>query len=211
MDLYHILGVPKKASQDVIAKAYRQKAVKMHPDMGGDPDAFKLLAFAYEVLGDEEARKRYDETGQTDKPGNNQAISDAIKFFHDALFRIISQGLDVETKDILGMAHREIQAAREGINKEIENVQRNINGLKKALKRLRIKNAKDDGPDYLGDSIKSLMAEMEKSLNQSDLDKERLAAAEKILQRYAYEFSKGGVKSADPGVFMEFNVRNRWT
>eukprot|EP00966_Prymnesium_polylepis_P245758 5684980-Prymnesium_polylepis.1 len=38
---YDILGVEKGSDPDVIRKAYRKLAVKMHPDKGGDPEKFK--------------------------------------------------------------------------------------------------------------------------------------------------------------------------
>ncbi|HEY1329993.1 MAG TPA: molecular chaperone DnaJ [Actinomycetota bacterium] len=64
-DYYQVLGVPKNASAPDIKKAYRKLAQKNHPDANaGDKAAeerFKEISAAYDVLGDEEKRKQYDQ------------------------------------------------------------------------------------------------------------------------------------------------------
>lgn len=61
--LYDILGVPLGSSKDDIKKAYRKLAMKMHPDKGGDPDKFKEVSHAYDVLSDDQQRQNYDQFG----------------------------------------------------------------------------------------------------------------------------------------------------
>ncbi len=64
-DYYRVLGVEKTASAKELSKAYRTLARKYHPDTNpGDAKAeeqFKEISAAYEVVGDETTRKKYDE------------------------------------------------------------------------------------------------------------------------------------------------------
>jgi len=66
-DYYSTLGVAKTASEKEIKQTYRKLARKHHPDVNpGDKNAetrFKEINEAYEVLGDPEKRKKYDELG----------------------------------------------------------------------------------------------------------------------------------------------------
>jgi len=66
-DYYEVLEISKNATSDEIKKAYRQKALKFHPDKNpGDKNAeenFKEAAEAYEVLSNPEKKARYDRFG----------------------------------------------------------------------------------------------------------------------------------------------------
>jgi curved DNA-binding protein len=106
-DYYSILGVDKKASGEEIKKAFRKLAVKYHPDKNqGNPqaeDRFKEINEAYDVLGDAEKRKKYDEVGANwkyyDQMRQQQARSGRTVYesadsgsFHDFFESIFGSG-----------------------------------------------------------------------------------------------------------------------
>lgn len=95
-DYYQILGVEKNADATTIKKAYRQQAMKFHPDKNpGDKaaeDKFKQAAEAYEVLSDPQKKARYDQFGHAGMggmggPGGHgggfQDVSDIFESFGD--------------------------------------------------------------------------------------------------------------------------------
>lgn len=73
-DYYESLGVPRTASDADIKKAFRKLAREYHPDVAKDKkraeEKFKEINEAYEVLGDAEKRKKYDQLGANWKSGS---------------------------------------------------------------------------------------------------------------------------------------------
>jgi DnaJ-class molecular chaperone len=66
--MYDILGLAKGASDDDVKKAYRKLAMKHHPDKGGDPEQFKKIQGAYDVLSDPQKKENLDRFGTPDGP-----------------------------------------------------------------------------------------------------------------------------------------------
>lgn len=95
-DYYEVLSVARTATGDEIKRAYRRLAMKHHPDRAGENKAeaetmFKECAEAYEVLSDEEKRRRYDQFGHAGVGGqhdfNTMDVGDIFSMFGlDELF-----------------------------------------------------------------------------------------------------------------------------
>ncbi|MGD9548593.1 MAG: molecular chaperone DnaJ [Candidatus Krumholzibacteriia bacterium] len=93
-DYYEVLGVERQASEAEIKKAYRQKAIKFHPDKNPDDataaEKFREATEAYEVLKDPQKRARYDQYGHMPEGGGfggggfegvNVDLNDALESF----------------------------------------------------------------------------------------------------------------------------------
>jgi DnaJ-class molecular chaperone len=68
MDPYKDPGIQRGATDEEVKKAYRKLAMKHHPDKGGDPEQFKKVQGAYDVLSDPQRRQNFDQFGMAE-PG----------------------------------------------------------------------------------------------------------------------------------------------
>ncbi|EEE53623.1 hypothetical protein OsJ_36898 [Oryza sativa Japonica Group] len=98
---YDLLGVPRGADGDEIRRAYRRAAVTHHPDKGGDEEAFKEVARAYQVLGDPALRPIFKKsTARTASmagsapppPAFGRAFGDAVEMLRHLVAGVAAGG-----------------------------------------------------------------------------------------------------------------------
>jgi DnaJ-class molecular chaperone len=105
LNLYEILNVSKTATLDEIKKSYKILAKKWHPDKNLDnkeesEKMFKDIAYAYSILSNEEKRKMYDISGQTD---NNNPFDKSFELFRQMVQEQIPDvevDISVKLKDL---------------------------------------------------------------------------------------------------------------
>ncbi|KAM4626634.1 dnaJ homolog subfamily C member 10 isoform 1-T2 [Discoglossus pictus] len=102
-DYYNLLGVTKEASNREIRQAFKKLALKLHPDKNqNDPDAhdkFLKINRAYEVLKDEDLRKKYDKYGEKGLEDQQQGGRYESWNFYRYDFGIYDDDLEIVTLD----------------------------------------------------------------------------------------------------------------
>ncbi len=117
-DYYEILGVPRDADVKAIKDAFRQLALKYHPDRNKEPsasDRFKEIAEAYAVLSDPKKRAEYDARGYAGVAGfSTEDLFGGINF--DDIFGGL--GFDFGGPGLFDRLYRRRVALRQGENLE---------------------------------------------------------------------------------------------
>jgi len=110
-DLYQRLGLARGAGADEIKKAYRTLAREHHPDKGGDPEMFKGIQEAHEVLSDDRRRQVYDMTGSVNEVGGGGGggmggmggmAAGGVPFFMSQMGPFGMPGVNFDMGDIFG-------------------------------------------------------------------------------------------------------------
>ncbi|ESQ48811.1 hypothetical protein EUTSA_v10021344mg [Eutrema salsugineum] len=115
-NLYEVLGVGATASPQEIRKAYHKLALRLHPDKNKDDEEakekFQQLQKVISILGDEEKRAVYDQTGSVDDADLSGDVVDNLRDFFKAMYKKVTEedieefeanyrGSESEKKDLI--------------------------------------------------------------------------------------------------------------
>jgi len=157
--LYDDLAVDKKSTSDQIKKAFRKKAKQTHPDNGGKSDEFRTIAKAYNILSDEEKRKRYDNGENPDNINQSntheqQVMSTVLGIFNN----IVDQNIDYIHNNLFDIIRQTLQANEEKAKIDKNKNQKNIKRYNDILKRIKKKDQSEFFIQLLDDKIKGCKA-----------------------------------------------------
>lgn len=139
-NLYEEIGIPKNASKESIKQKFREKAKNTHPDTGGDPDKFRALMHAYDILSDDEKRKRYDIGEDPDVIGREQQpLSIVFAVFN----QIVDSNIDLSCNDLFDVIRQSIRRNQQNMREQRSAHLMNIEKYENILKRIK-KNGKTE-------------------------------------------------------------------
>lgn len=150
-DLYAVLGVKRTATKAAIKKAYRRAAMKLHPDRNpGDEKAaagFKAVQEAWDVLGNDEQRRRYDATGEFDL-GPDNSLGRALVHLSDAMGAVLNQLIeeqrDPAVEDVVGLMRNALARRREEQAKRLLALQEGKTTLARIAERFQVAEGEND-------------------------------------------------------------------
>ena len=184
MSLYNELGVPKNSDKDTIKRAYRRKAKKHHPDTpNGNKEAFMAIQRAYDVLGDDERRKRYDETGDD---GQGQRQPSRVENLCSLMIGIALQK-DPDTTDLIDAARGVVRESLNDLLRDKARSDAKADKFRRAAKRTKLKRP--------GDNVIAAAFERQAETEQCNAVRTQSAmdefnAVAKLLDDYEYNADK---------------------
>lgn len=200
MNPYEILGVDVSDTKEEIRKAYRRLSKKAHPDAGGSSETFQEIKEAFNILYDDERRKRYDETGKT-TPSlvTPERVWD---FIHTSMANVINHTNqfgypdDIIHVDIKKKIIQSLVNARKEVRARIKTTEAKLKRANELYDRF---NPSGDMGDLVRKSlalhIESIKREKEAHEDALELSEE----VEKVLETYEYKVDPGMEGQFTPG------------
>ncbi|MCJ9750793.1 J domain-containing protein [Neorhizobium sp. BETTINA12A] len=191
IDPYEMLGVSREADGVAIKSAYRKRAKTVHPDAGGDVDAFGKLTASYELLCDPVRRKVYDDTGYDPELADTKDLQ-GLMILETLVNEIILDEREPGSFD-------PVAAMRRKLTDKIVNARFHI--LEMERHRARIRNHIDrigrkPNADVLGRMLKSRCVAIDDAIGKAETEIGNIEQAYGMLDGYSYEVEVIEIKTA---------------
>lgn len=192
-DLYKTLGVSKGADKKAIRKAYLNRAKKTHPDSGGNKDKFALVKKAYDILSDEERRKRYDDLGDdSDTVDNSQgdAIQTVAHYLNLVLQDCANGGRSPIEIDIMSSIRSKINSGISEAQKQIRIAKQMLDIDKKMKGRFKSK-----GENIMESILISRFQALENQIKNQTLWEEKQKNALEMIKDFTFKYDSPAYES----------------
>lgn len=207
-NLYKILGVEEDATQEEIKKAYRSRAMKVHPDTNPDnpeeaAECMAELSDAYEILSDPDRRAEYDERGVVE--GSLHSMYDVA---NDILTQCFADLLQTHGPDGL-LRINVVKCVRGKFKNGLDEQHTSLKKAKLDVKKLRVVRGRICHPEEenaFSRVIDTSLHAIEKYMEQTDGGIRALNLALELLDQYEFihdeEQSGWGGMNRKPGMNM---------
>lgn len=190
--LYSVLGIERTDDtplsdipHEELHKAYRERVKRVHPDVGGNPEAFRIVQMAWDVLGDPLRRAHYDNTGEYGPTEADNLDSQALAIVQMAIDAALDdERIDVDSFDLTVRINQAIEAADNQARKAIEDGGRRARRIQRMLDRFK---RQDGGEATITGGLKRHLAQAEASITDAGKARRAFARAREIVAEHRYE------------------------
>lgn len=211
MNLYQELGVAPTATIEEIKRAYRSLARYHHPDYNKEPGAaekFKAISFAFEILGDAERRKRYDETGATSNEDEANVTSLLAALFTEWMASVITSRRDPGELNMIAAMQDGLQAMRRKFTESIAEGKRQQKIITDIAGRISVKEGQNN---LLREMALAPIKEIERRRADEEMKLKVVELALAEIRLYGYDWKKStrppnyqNTRQQMPGIDEEF-------
>jgi len=185
IDPYETLGIARDADEQAIKVAYRKVVKAVHPDSGGDTEAFARLQACYDLLKDPVRRKVYDNTGydpQLADPRDLQGILKLETLVNDFILDEREPG----SFDPVAAMRRKLSDDIVKSRFHILELERHRARVRQHLDRLGRRPA----ADILGSMLRTRSQSIADAIRSAEAQIEATEQAYTILEGYSYELEQ---------------------
>lgn len=182
---YTILGLPRDATAEQIKLRFRLLSKSVHPDAGGDDEAFKELEEAYRILSDPEERAHYDATGTCRGPEINAARTEMIVCLTEIMGACVSEMRNPDVDDLIKLMRLKIASSMDELQKTCVAAAEFKMKLEKVRARIRKKSGGED--NVLAGILSGKIDNMDMQISRGDIMQRALVASQEALNDYGYD------------------------